>query len=253
MKNGNLMALLMILCLTLMVGCNNEGGEQVGEISEENMGENTYIPLTRENLANDFGITDEDLQGIEFETIVELEHLGSTSFKSADNKDLVVFLLKDSQEKLEADRLKIKNDKTYLFNAPEYEGEIPDLKDLKYLSIEHDAFGDDADKVARFIDFDKKIFYVDTAQSLVADVMIAYVQSELEDQVLEDLIVEMEALGIRNWDQNYDLEGRDKYMVWDMGLEFQRGEIISYHGTLNEDGGYPESFRDLLDILQAME
>ena len=62
----------------------------------------------------------------------------------------------------------------------------------------------------------------------------------------------LEAVHLETWDYMYDEKGRTKYLNWDMGIEFENGVIVTYHGTRGDDGE-TELYLDFRDLLIELE
>jgi len=248
--------LTLILSCGVITGCKETGGivvetKNVDVIEAKEVETKGYKVMTRGYLLETYGITNEDLEGIEFDKIVEEGNLGETSYGRYD-KDQVLGSLKRDQAKIDEERAHIANNKMYLLEAKPYKGDFPDISTLKYLSVEADAFADDAEKVSYFVDFENNMFYFSGAISLAVDYRYASTQIPLTDAEKEVLLEELENVHFENWKYMYDKEGRASFFVWDTGLEFENGVVVTYHGTWNENGGTPKEYEKLKAVLRSI-
>ncbi|WP_455715894.1 hypothetical protein [Anaerosporobacter sp.] len=209
---------------------------------------------TKELLMEMFGVTEEDLEEIPVEDIIsyfkitegDLIIIKDELINPTDVTNYLKLSLKEMEEEIKIKEEYGTIDFTYILAAKEYEGELPNIDSIHYL-VDSYNIGDGG--YSCVIDFEKsKLYYNPDNAGIYDDIRYADKVIELTPEMKEEIIKELEEANIGEWDYEYNGyrgEGGEE-CLWQFGVEFNDGTIVSTAGIY---GNTPKEYKTLRDVL----
>lgn len=137
----------------------------------------------------------------------------------------------------------------YLVKADEYEGEeIPDFNTVKYiaLSSKYELYTSSC-----LVDLENSILYsASDHMPVYYDYTQANVICYLSELHKEKIIKALKEANIEKWKHRYGSKNND--VVWEFGIEFNDGTVISSSGTEGSKD-FPEEYDDISNVIYAVK
>ena len=200
--------------------------------------------VSKEDLIEWYGLTEEELEGIDLDKIMEKFTWRQSDLDIIDSKEKALYRLRDSQDFVDEEDARQKHIEEvsleYLVTADEYEGELPDFNEIKYFaySVQTELYIN-----SYLFDFDKSIVYGYKGPIPVyIDYTVADTVAFLSEENKKEFINALNEANIESWKHRYGSKRKDT--VWNIGMEFDDGAVMSYSGIAGKKGR-PETYMDL--------
>ena len=200
--------------------------------------------VTKEYFVEWYGITQKDIEGIDFDRILERYPWRYSDLVDVNTKEKALDILIYEQDYMDEEDARQKHleevSLEYLVTADEYEDELPDFNEIKYFaySVQTELYIN-----SYLFDFDKSIVYGYKGPIPVyIDYTVADTVAFLSEENKKEFINALNEANIESWKHRYGSKRKDT--VWNIGMEFDDGAVMSYSGIAGEKGR-PEAYMDL--------
>lgn len=243
-----LFVLINLMVLVMINGCSNkkqEGDNQMTQNQNDENQEDSEKLATKEFVMEIYALTEEDLEGIDVEKIIEYYAMAEEVISLSKRENIVGFL-KDLQDDIEEEIEDSKYDFEYLVNAKEYEGEYPSFGDIKYLAY----FQSEGDGGYSFLfDFENdNVFFASGGRGVYEDYRKASATYKLTEELKKQLIAVLETAKVEDWEYHYEEDIYPEPVNWNFGMEFKDGTVISHSGVT----AAPESQGDVEKVMESI-
>lgn len=200
--------------------------------------------VTKEYFVEWYGITQKDIEGIDFDRLLERYPWRYSDLVDVNTKEKALDILIFEQGYMdEEDALQKHIEEVgleYLVTADEYEGELPDFNEIKYFTVSSKF---ELYTQSFLIDFNKSVLYsIDSPMPIYIDYTVADTVCHFPEKNKEVFFNALKETNIENWKHRYGSKRKDTQ--WEVGIEFNDGTVVSYSGTA-EKRGKPKEFEDI--------
>ena len=244
-----LLILLFLSALLFLCACGGETASTspslppAGETNTDNhdMQESETMELTKEYLIAHSNLTEEDLNGLDFDDFVAFFELTPEMLEKYDAKALLRMYLEELQKAPTTDY-------TELFTHAAGKLTEQDLDGIRVMIWEYHESDYNAFMV---IDLEKGKVYQGLGNSLdaVDESSFAADWKEGDEVFLREVLT---ASGITAWNNEYigTSEGTTGHLAWAIGFRLADGRCVSYRGRGVLNSGTPDTMEPLLKTLQ---
>ena len=200
--------------------------------------------VSKEELIEWYGLTEEELEGIDLDKIMDKFTWRQSDLEDIDSKEMALDILIFEQGYIdEEDALQKHLEEVgleYLVTTDEYEGELPDFNEIKYFTVSSKF---ELYTQSFLIDFNKSVLYsIDSPMPIYIDYTVADTVCHFPEKNKEVFFNALKETNIEKWKHRYGSKRKDTQ--WEVGIEFNDGTVVSYSGTA-EKRGRPKEFEDI--------
>lgn len=231
----------------MLFGCGSNDGKQDGIQNNLIVSDSVNDEkVTVEEFMNHYQLTEADLEGIDLQANIDY-YIVLKNEMGNEPKEEVVSTLKIEQKEMEEENAekkeREKSNLSYLVEADEFIGDIPDFDNLKYVTYYFD-YSDDMEIVSGLVDFQSSKLFLGSLEPVYEYYEGADEAYELTEEEILEIIQAIKETQFQSWDYN-TIGNEDYFYEWKFGMEFNDGTVISYKGKQSE----PIFYKGILDVI----